>query len=88
MNAALMKPAAARRLPHGVRDRLSLFAEWTGAPLFPADQVVEECDGGDTFTASFLRYCSDNGASLDWLWLGDERGLVIQAHHALKEGRA
>lgn len=84
MNAAMTKSAAARRLPHGVRDRLALFAEWTGAPLFPADQVVEECDGGDTFTASFLRYCSVNGASLDWLWLGDERSLVVGFHNNAK----
>lgn len=84
MNAALTNPAAGLRLPHGVRDRLALFAEWTGAPLFPADQVVEECDGGQTFTTGFLRYCSDNGASIDWLWLGDERGLVVGFHRNAK----
>ncbi|MFN3276106.1 MAG: hypothetical protein ACK41U_15720 [Paracoccus sp. (in: a-proteobacteria)] len=71
-------------LPAGTRDRLALFAEWTGADPFPPERIVEAAEDGHTFTDDFLRYCNDNGLSLDWVWLADERGLVIAAYDAAK----
>ena len=35
-----------------------------------------------TFSDELLMFCEETGLSLDWLWLGDERPLVIAAFHA------
>ncbi|KJZ31565.1 hypothetical protein TW83_07820 [Paracoccus sp. S4493] len=75
-------------LPCGTRDRLALFAEWTGAPVFDPAQVVEKTEDGDTFSTEFLAYCCATGLSLDWVWLGDERSLVMGAFHAAQGGAA
>ena len=69
-------------MPAGVLDRLALFAEWTGTE--PPAAILD----GDSFAPDFLRYAHANGLSLDWVWMGDERGLVMQAHHAAKGRRA
>lgn len=52
-------------LPAGTRDRLDLFAEWTGADPFPPERIVAPAERGSTFTDDFLHSCSDNGLSLD-----------------------
>lgn len=75
-------------LPAGTRDRLALFAEWTGCPLFPAEQMLERTEDGDTFSTPFLHYCNEHGMSLDWVWLHDERGVVIAARQTMKGGAA
>lgn len=61
---------------YSTMERLGLFAEWTGTT--PPEKVLDD-DGAPT--GQFLAYCRDNGLSLDWLFLGDERGLVMQAHN-------
>ena len=75
-------------LPAGVCDRLRLFSTWTGAEPFPPAEMVEPAEGGVTFTTAFLSYCDANGLSLDWVWLGSERSLVLGAYNATKGGRA
>ncbi|WP_265502211.1 hypothetical protein [Paracoccus beibuensis] len=75
-------------VPAGTRDRLALFAEWTGTAPFPADKILEGSKDERTFTDAFLRHCNDTGMSIDWVWLNDEKGLVIAAHHAAKGGAA
>ena len=60
---------------YSTMERLNLFAEWTGTT--PPEKVLD--DGGAP-TDQFLAYCRDNGLSLDWLFLGDERPLVMEAH--------
>lgn len=75
-------------LPCGTRDRLALFAEWTGAEQFPPSKILMRTDNCDTFSPEFLAYCLANGLSLDWVWLGDERSLVIGAFHAAQGGDA
>lgn len=69
-------------------ERLALFAKWTGAQQFPVKSTLEACEGGNTFSDAFLHYCNKNGMSLDWVWLGDERGVVIEAFRNAKGARA
>ena len=75
-------------LPLGARDRLALFAEWTGAPRFDPNEIVERTEDGDTFSTEFLTYCAVTGLSIDWVWLGDERSLVLGAFNAAQGGAA
>ncbi|MEQ3642849.1 MAG: hypothetical protein ABNH17_07390 [Paracoccus sp. (in: a-proteobacteria)] len=75
-------------LPCGTRDRLALFAEWTGAEQFPPHKMLTRTEDGDTFSTEFLSYCAATGLSLDWVWLGDEASLVIGAFHAAQRGAA
>ncbi|MDP5307584.1 hypothetical protein [Paracoccus spongiarum] len=71
-------------LPQGVAERLALFSKWTGAALFPADQMLEGPTGERTFSETFLTYAVENGLSLDWVYFGDERSLVLQAYAEAK----
>lgn len=75
-------------LPLGTRDRLALFAEWTGEAAFPPEQVLDGPQGERSFSHAFLRYCDKTGLSLDWVWLSDQRGLVVAAHLAAEGGEA
>lgn len=72
--------------PAGTLDRLALFAEWTGTT--PPETILEDQGDGWTFSTEFLAYCDTNGLSLDWVWLDDEKSLVLQAHNAALRGRA
>lgn len=72
--------------PASVMERFALFSEWTGAPLFPIEDMTEGPEDDRTFSTAFLHYCAAHGMSIDWVWLGDERSLVIGAFHAAKEG--
>lgn len=72
--------------PAGMLDRLTLFAEWTGTT--PPDTILEDQGDGWTFSTEFLAYCNANGLNLDWVWLNDERGLVMAYHNAALRGRA
>lgn len=79
INATLANDA---RLPDGALERLALFAEWTGTTP-PKNPVTNE--GGDLyFSDELLSFADESGLSLDWFWLGDERGLVIGAHNHAK----
>ncbi|WP_017999959.1 hypothetical protein [Paracoccus sp. N5] len=69
--------------PEGVLDRLTLFAEWTGTT--PPKRLLNGEGEDRTFTDELLVYCDQNGLSLDWLWLADEKSLVMQAFHAARE---
>lgn len=69
--------------PEGVLDRLALFAEWTGTT--PPQRLLNGEGEDRTFTDELLSYCDQNGLSLDWLWLADEKSLVMQAFHSAKE---
>lgn len=65
-------------LPSGAKERLALFAEWTGTQP-PA--TITEGKGEDlTFSKDLLTYAYRNGLNLDWFWLGDERGPVMAYH--------
>ncbi|MCV2446670.1 hypothetical protein [Paracoccus sp. DMF] len=75
-------------LPDGVQERLATFAEWTGTTAFPADKVLEKCEGEDTFSDEFLAYVQRVGMSLDWVYLGDAMPLVMRAYNAAQESRA
>lgn len=55
------------------RARLAQFAEWTGTTP-PATMV----DGKGEFNPDFLAYSAREGLSLDWVLLGDVRGLVMR----------
>lgn len=72
-------------LPSGALERLALFAEWTGTTP-PARVLIDQGDGA-TFSDEILAYAYRNGLSLDWFWLGDERGLVMAYHHEAKKDR-
>ena len=71
---------AKQPLPEGVQERLALFAEWTGTK--PPEKLTEGEGMDRTFSDELLMFCEETGLSLDWLWLGDERPLVIAAFHA------
>lgn len=66
-------------VPAGALERLALFAEWTKTE--PPAKILEGAGEDRTFTAELLIYADANGMSLDWLWQGNERGLVMQAFH-------
>lgn len=70
-------------LPGDALDRLALFAEWTGTT--PPETILEDQGDGWTFSTKFLRYANATGLSLDWFWLGDERGLVMAYHRQAME---
>lgn len=72
--------------PAGMTDRLALFAEWTGTT--PPDTILEDQGDGWTFSTEFLTFCALNGMSIDWVWLGDEKSLVLGAHNAALRGQA
>lgn len=73
-------------LPDGVAERMAQFVEWTG--ITPPTRLTEDQGDGRTFTTELLNFAGETGLSLDWLWLGTERSLVLGAFHAAQEGRA
>jgi len=84
----LQKPVCGNShpMPGGARDRLALFAEWTGTT--PPACVLVDAGDGPTFSRELLTYGRANGLSLDWFWLGDERGLVMQAFNTARRAAA
>ena len=66
-------------LSAGALERLALFAEWTKTE--PPTKILDGEGENRTFAAELLIYADANGMSLDWFWLGNERGLVMQAFH-------
>lgn len=73
-------------LPIGVKERLSQFAAWTGTK--PPKQVTENQGDGLTFSTELLQFADRTGLSLDWLWLGTPRSLILGAYNRAQEGRA
>lgn len=72
--SATMRTAAA--------ERLALFAEWTGTT--PPERILDGEGTEATFSDALLAYAEAEGLSLDWLWLADDKGLVMAGHHAAK----
>ncbi|WP_028031124.1 hypothetical protein [Gemmobacter nectariphilus] len=72
--SATMKAAAA--------ERLALFAEWTGTT--PPERILDGEGAEATFSDALLAYAEAEGLSLDWLWLADDKGLVMACHNAAK----
>ena len=73
-------------LSGGVHERLTLFAEWTGTK--PPEKLTEGAGDERTFSDDLLMFCHETGLSLDWVWLGDEKSLVLQAFNAAQGGQA
>ncbi|MGR3792638.1 hypothetical protein [Vannielia sp. SX4] len=73
-------------LPDGVSERLAQFAAWTGAT--PPASVAEDQGDGLTFSTELLQFADRTGLSLDWLWLGTPRSLILGAYNRAQEGRA
>lgn len=71
-------------MPAGALERLALFAEWTGTT--PPARILDGEGEERTFSDDILAYADEQGMSLDWFWLGDERGLVMANHN--RERRA
>lgn len=63
-------------------DRLTLFAQWTGTT--PPEGILDGEGAEATFSDALLTYAEAEGLSLDWLWLADDRGLVMACHNAAK----
>lgn len=66
-------------VPKGSLERLAMFAKWTNTT--PPEHIINGKGHDQTFSDDILIYADKNGMSLDWFWLGDERGLVMAAHH-------
>ncbi|WP_297754647.1 hypothetical protein [uncultured Shimia sp.] len=66
-------------LPAGSMERLALFAEWTNTT--PPERIMDGEGENRTFSQDILVYAKENGLSLDWFWMGNEMGLVMQAHY-------
>lgn len=77
---------ATAMMPKGASERLALFAEWTRTT--PPECILVDEGDGPTFSEDILHYCLRTGLNLDWFWLGNERGLVMQAHNAAREAQA
>ncbi|WP_243613406.1 hypothetical protein [Shimia aestuarii] len=60
-------------------ERLALFAEWTNTT--PPERIMDGEGENRTFSQDILVYAKENGLSLDWFWMGNEMGLVMQAHN-------
>lgn len=58
--------------------RLAQFAEWTGTT--PPEHITEGEGNDRTFSTAFLVYANQHNLNLDWLWLGEVRGLVMAYH--------
>ncbi len=71
-------------MPAGARERLGLFAEWTGTT--PPARIISGEGEELTFSDELLTYAQEQGLSLDWLWFGNVRGLVMANHN--RERRA
>jgi hypothetical protein len=78
MNAINPVSGNAPGLPSGAKERLALFAEWTGTT--PPANITQGKGEDLTFHSDLLAYARRNGLNLDWFWLGDERGLVLAYH--------
>lgn len=85
MNAINPVSGNATGLPSGAKERLALFAEWTGTT--PPEFICEGKGKDISFTYDLLTYAACHGLNLDWFWLGDERGLVL-AYHRSQRGAA
>ncbi len=72
--------AAAQGLPPGTRERLTQFVERTDlvGPL----RLIDE-DGAPS--TELLNFAERTGLSLDWLFRGEVRGLVIQSRNAARK---
>ncbi|WP_127113065.1 hypothetical protein [Shimia sediminis] len=70
-------------LPAECMERLALFAEWTNTT--PPERIVYSKGKDQTFSDEIIMYAHTTGMSLDWFWLGDERGLVMAAHNQARE---
>lgn len=64
------------------RARLAQFAEWTRTA--PPEKLLDK-EGAPT--GKLLAYCRETGLSLDWLFLGDAKGLVMAEHRRAAEPR-
>lgn len=73
-------------LPAGAAERLAQFAAWTGTT--PPDCVTVGRGPDRTFSDAILRYAAEQGMSLDWWWMGDERGLVMANHCRERQAHA
>lgn len=62
------------------KDRLKAFGEWTRTE--PPSELLDDTRAP---TDELLCYCRAEGLSLDWLFLGDVRGLVMAQHNRAKE---
>ena len=56
--------------------RIGQFCEWTG--VLPPVLTYDEADGQILLTEDFVRWMTGNGASIDWIVLGDVRGLAVR----------
>lgn len=83
MNMTIEAMPNAQSLPSGTLSRLSLFADWTGTN---APALI--LDGDGVPAERFMCYAQANGLNLDWLFMADEKELVMQVHRAAKEARA
>lgn len=63
--------------------RLAGFAEWTDTEA-PASLL----DDQGAPTTELLAYCKAQGLSLDWLFLGDAKGLVMAQHRQAREDQS
>lgn len=70
-------PGNATGLPPDALERLAQFVEWTGTAA--PSRLLDE-DGGPS--NALLAFCKHQGLSMDWLFRGDVRGLVMRSHRA------
>lgn len=77
MTQETLSPGNGIGLPAEVLERLTQFVEWTGT-VAPSRLMDED---GEPSMALFA-FCRHQGLSLDWLFRGDVRGLVMRSHYA------
>ena len=63
------------------KTRLADFASWTKTE---APKTAVDEDGAPS--AELLAYCDEHGLSLDWLFRGDVKGLVLGLRHEPSSG--
>jgi hypothetical protein len=70
-------PGNATGFPPDALERLAQFVEWTGT-VAPSRLL----DGDGAPSIALLAFCIHQGLSMDWLFRGDVRGLVMGSHRA------
>ena len=71
----------------GAEERIRQFAEWFDLEVPPIEYDPEDVAGGPLLTDELFAWISDNGASFDWIFCGDAKGMATAFRRSEKNER-